>query len=91
MRLFNDGPMLAAAERIMEIFPRWLVIWGHYTSEFWAYPCFRTPAGTVLHAGEPSVLAGRMHLVQRAVPDGAPIRTPAEVNQVNAKQKGQHT
>lgn len=71
MQLIKDDSMRAVAERIMEIFPHWLVMWGHYSREFWAYPCFRAPAGTVLHATDPNTLAGMMHRLQRAAMDGA--------------------
>jgi len=57
------------AARMMRIFPNWLVIWGASSGEFWAYPCFAAPAGAVLHNADPSVLADKMHRLQRAVVD----------------------
>jgi hypothetical protein len=72
MQLIRDDSMAAIAGRIVEVFPHWLVMWGAYTREFWAYPCFRAPKGAVLHARDPNDLAGMMHRLQRAVQDGRP-------------------
>ncbi|HVB45353.1 MAG TPA: hypothetical protein VNF47_21980 [Streptosporangiaceae bacterium] len=60
------------AEKVMEVFPFWMVMWGEYTREFWAYPRFCAPAGTILHAADPGALAGMMRQLQRAVMDGTP-------------------
>jgi hypothetical protein len=57
--------------RTMEVFPFWLVMWGAYSREFWAYPCFAAPPGTILHAADASDLAGMMHRLQRAMADGS--------------------
>jgi hypothetical protein len=65
--VIDDKRGLAA--RIMQVFPAWLVLWGAYTGEFWAFRCFEAPAGTILHATDPSILAGQMHRLQRAVTD----------------------
>ncbi len=46
------------AARIMEVFPLWLVMWGVYTRQYWAYPCFDAEQGTILHARDPNDLAG---------------------------------
>ncbi len=53
----------------MAVFPGWLVMWGAHSRQFWAYPCFDAPPGTILHAPDPSELAGMMRRVQRAVFD----------------------
>jgi len=58
-----------AAGRIMAVFPGWLVMWGAHSRQFWAYPCFDAPPGTILHAPDPSELAGMMRRLQRAVFD----------------------
>jgi len=58
--------MRATADRLMAVFPHWLVIWGPYSREFWAFPCFDVSAGTVLHAADANDLAGMMHRSQRS-------------------------
>jgi len=67
----RDGGRRATAARIMPVFPRWFVMWGVYSREFWAFPCFGAPPGTVLHALEADHLAGMIHLEQRATADGS--------------------
>jgi hypothetical protein len=65
--LLNPDDAYEISQRIMEIFPCWLVIWGAYSRQFWAFPCFRAPAGTIAHSGNPSALAGKMRAIQRSV------------------------
>lgn len=60
----SEGSMAA---RMMLVFPYWLVVWGASSGEFWAFPCFDAPAGTILHDADPHALAGRMHRLQRVV------------------------
>lgn len=70
MQLIGDDSVSAVLERMMDIFPCWLVMWGHYSREFWAYPRFDAPRGIVLHAADPGVLAGMMRRLQRAAEQG---------------------
>jgi len=58
----RDGHGIAV--RIGRDFPRWLILWGAYSREYWAYPCFRVPPGTVLHSPDPGELAGQMTMIQ---------------------------
>lgn len=51
---------------IEKAFPGWLVMWGPYSRQFWGYPLFRAPAGTIASAGSPSELAGQMRAIERA-------------------------
>ncbi len=55
------------AGRLMEVFPSWLVLRGAYTRQFWAFPCFAAPPGTIVHAGDANELAAMIRQVQRAV------------------------
>jgi hypothetical protein len=50
----------ATAARIERDFPLWVVMYGAYTRQYWAYPQFRAPAGTILHSGNPDELARQM-------------------------------
>ena len=71
MAIFRDRESARVmAGRLMDVFPAWLVLWGAYTREFWAFPYFDAPAGTVLSDADSGVLAGRMHRIQRAVAEG---------------------
>jgi hypothetical protein len=66
----DTGNARATAGRLMLAFPAWLVLWGSYTRQFWAFPGFAAPPGTVLHGRDPDVLAGAMNDVQRAMAGG---------------------
>jgi hypothetical protein len=54
------------AARIERQNPGWLVMWSLYYRQFYAYPCFRVPQGTVLHYADPGQLVAEMFSVQRA-------------------------
>lgn len=65
--------------------PRWVVLWGPYSREFWAYPCLPVPRGTIVHAGDPDMLVAGMSDVElmAAQPpgfglSGAAVRRAAE-------------
>ena len=36
--------------------PGWLVIWGPYSREFWAFAYLHVPSGTLIHAPDPETL-----------------------------------
>jgi hypothetical protein len=44
------------AARIESEHPGWLVIWGPYSREFWAFAYLHVPSGTLIHASDPDVL-----------------------------------
>ena len=54
------------ATRIERQYPAWLVMWSLYYREFYAFPCFSVPKGTVLHYADPGKLVAEMFSVQRA-------------------------
>lgn len=54
------------ATRIERQYPAWLVMWSLYYREYYAYPCFTVPSGTVLHYADPSQLVAEMFTVQQA-------------------------
>ena len=45
--------------------PLWIVIWGIFSREYWAFPKFNVPPHTILHARNPSQLAAQMRQVER--------------------------
>jgi hypothetical protein len=65
MRVY-DPDLREQAARIERAFPRWFVIWGTHSRQFWAFPCFRVPRGTIAHAARPDDLAGMMREIQHA-------------------------
>ena len=52
-------------------FPHWLVMWGPYSREFWAYPLFNAPRGTIAHSPNPNELASDMRTMQMSRANGA--------------------
>jgi hypothetical protein len=62
----RDRDQRRLAARIGEAFPHWLVMWGAYSRQFWAFPRFRAPRGTIAHAADPGDLAAHMREVQAA-------------------------
>jgi hypothetical protein len=71
MRSPDDRDERALAARIEQVFPQWLVMWGVYSRQFWAYPCFDVPRGTIAHAASPNDLVGMMRTIQRSAMDHA--------------------
>ncbi|HEY4851038.1 MAG TPA: hypothetical protein VII22_09580 [Streptosporangiaceae bacterium] len=75
-----DPDQRRAAARIAQHNPQWVVIWGTATREFWAFPMFQVPAGTIARHGDSAVLTRQMRQIQTAVayhqhretPRGAP-------------------
>jgi hypothetical protein len=61
----DDQTRREEASRAGHVFPSWLVMWGSYSRQFWAFPCFKAAPGTVVQAADISTLAGMMHRVQR--------------------------
>ena len=62
------------ARRLQQAHPGWLVLWGTYSREFWAYPCLPVPRGTILHAPDADTLATRIRETSlRYFPPAGPI------------------
>ena len=66
-RACGGGDRQRMAARLTSVFPAWLVLRGSYSREFWAFPCFSAPAGTIFHSPNANCLAGMMHRLQRSV------------------------
>jgi muconolactone delta-isomerase len=54
------------ARRIEKANRRWLVMWGVFSREYWAYPLFSVPSGTIMHAADAEMLMARMREVELA-------------------------
>lgn len=59
------------AARIERQHPGWVLVWSPYFREFYAFPCFMVPQGTVLHYREPDQLVAEMLTVQKAAAQAA--------------------
>lgn len=47
--------------------PGWIVLWGVYSRQYWAYPLFDVPPRTILHSTDPRALAAKMTQVELSV------------------------
>jgi hypothetical protein len=54
------------AHRIQKANRRWMVMWGVFSREYWAYPLFSAPSGTIMHAADAEMLLSRMREVELA-------------------------
>jgi hypothetical protein len=75
--LFDPDERRAAA-LIARHSPQWVVIWGTATREFWAFPVFQVPAGTIAHHGDPATLTRQMRQIQTAVAYQGHRETPKD-------------
>jgi hypothetical protein len=71
MRRTHDDDQREMARRIEQVFPHWVVLWGVWSREFWGYPRFRVPRGTIAHAASPDDVVGMMRAIQRSAADAA--------------------
>jgi len=60
----HDQARRGIAAEIGREHPRWLVLWGLYSREFWAYPCLPVERGTIVHAPDPEMLLTGMTEVE---------------------------
>lgn len=59
-----DQQMADEAKRIEAENPRWLVVFGVFTKQFVAYPCFPVPPKTMAVATYPPALIERMRTIE---------------------------
>jgi hypothetical protein len=62
----DRGGRRETATRIERQYPAWLVMWSPYYLEYYAYPRFYVPQGTVLHYADTGQLVAEMCTVQKA-------------------------
>jgi hypothetical protein len=62
----DHGGRRESAMQIERQYPGWLVMWSPYYLEYYAYPRFCVPQGTVLHYADPRRLVTEMLTVQKA-------------------------
>ena len=73
-----DPDQRRTAARIAQHNPQWVVIWGTATREFWAFPVFQVPAGTIAHHRDPAALTRQMLQIQTAAAYHGHRETPAD-------------
>jgi hypothetical protein len=61
----DDNTCRAIAEQINTSRPHWLVLWGSYSRQFWAFPLFDLRPRTLVHASYPDALIARMDDTER--------------------------
>lgn len=62
----HDDICREVAARIESEHPGWLVIWGPYSREFWAFAYLHVPSGTLIHAPDPeNLLTGILEIENR--------------------------
>ena len=59
-----DDVQRQTAAQVERDHPRWMIVWGSYSREFWAYPKFNVSPGTILHSRDPNVVATQMRQVE---------------------------
>jgi hypothetical protein len=69
-RAGDDREQREIAARIGAAFPSWLIMWGAYSREFWAYPRFNVPKGNIVHSAAPGDLAAEMRHLQARPMEG---------------------
>jgi hypothetical protein len=56
-----DPAQRRAAARLTHRHPGWLILWGTWSREFWAFPTFDVPPGTLIHAPTTTALQALMN------------------------------
>jgi hypothetical protein len=56
----SDSQDRLTARRIGQEHPNWQVLWGLHSRQFWAFPLFHAPGGTIVHGRDPGELARQM-------------------------------
>ena len=64
------------ARRLQQAHPGWLVLWGTYSREFWAYPTLPVPRGTILHSPDADTLATRIRETRLRSSSHSPVLAP---------------
>ena len=60
----DDARARGLAAEIERQFPLWVVLWGVYSQEYWAFACFDVPQGIVVHSADPSELVRQMRQIE---------------------------
>jgi hypothetical protein len=63
----DDDAARQTAGQIQHAFPLWLVIWGTWSREWWAFPCLDAPKGTILHSSTADGLVQQIRATELAL------------------------
>jgi hypothetical protein len=61
----QEDEYFTVAAAIMRDRPQWLVLYGVYSREYWAYALFNMTRRMVIHARYPDALVARMDATER--------------------------
>jgi hypothetical protein len=63
----DDEAARQIAGQIQQAFPLWLVIWGTWSREWWAFPRLDAPKGTILHSSAADGLVQQIRATELAL------------------------
>jgi hypothetical protein len=64
----DDAAGRRIAEQLNHHFPDWLVLWGPWSKEWWAFARFAAPRGTILHSADANELTRHMQMIMASAP-----------------------
>lgn len=64
MPVDDDGHARDLAMQIERGHSQWVVVWGVYSREYWAFACFDVPQGIIMHSVDPNELVRQMREVE---------------------------
>ncbi|MGH7869693.1 MAG: hypothetical protein ACREP9_19215 [Candidatus Dormibacteraceae bacterium] len=67
----TDEQSYETAQKIEQAHPHWMVVWGLYSREYWAFPLLDVPRGTIVHATDPDMLVAAIEDVELAAAHSA--------------------
>jgi hypothetical protein len=60
----RDEQSYETAWNIEQEHPHWMVVWGLYSRQYWAFPLLDVPPGTIVHAPDPVMLVAAIEEVE---------------------------
>ena len=60
----TDESNYGTARQIENGHPHWMVVWGLYSRQYWAFPLLPVPPGTIVHAADPVMLVTAIEEVE---------------------------
>jgi hypothetical protein len=67
----RDEQSYEAARTIEKAHPHWMVVWGLYSRQYWAFPLLDVPPGIIVHAPDPVMLVTAIEEVELAAAQSA--------------------
>jgi hypothetical protein len=60
----RDEQFYETARKIEKEHPHWMIVWGLFSRQYWAFPLFDVPPGTIVHAADPVMLVAAIEEVE---------------------------